>query len=150
MRFSRQEYWGGLPFPSSGDLPDPGTRPRDQTHVSHVAGRFFTTWTTREALNSNTNYMIIFRECYYFWCDSDIVIIFLKEALSFRDSNWSIYRWNYIMCGICFKAILESGWKRQWVTKGMDETRSSTNGGCRSWDPLLLFGVDTLQNKILK
>ena len=22
--FSRQEYWGGLPFPSPGDLPDPG------------------------------------------------------------------------------------------------------------------------------
>ena len=26
--FSRQEYWGGLPFPSPGDLPDPGIRPR--------------------------------------------------------------------------------------------------------------------------
>ena len=24
MEFSRQEYWSGLPFPSSGDLPDPG------------------------------------------------------------------------------------------------------------------------------
>ena len=24
MEFSRQEYWSGLPFPSPGDLPDPG------------------------------------------------------------------------------------------------------------------------------
>ena len=24
MRFSRQEYWSGLPFPFPGDLPDPG------------------------------------------------------------------------------------------------------------------------------
>ena len=24
MRFSRQEYWSGLPFPSPGDLPDLG------------------------------------------------------------------------------------------------------------------------------
>jgi len=24
MGFSRQEYWGGLPFPSPVDLPDPG------------------------------------------------------------------------------------------------------------------------------
>ena len=24
MGLSRQEYWGGLPFPSPGDLPDPG------------------------------------------------------------------------------------------------------------------------------
>ena len=28
MGFSRQEYWGGLPFPSPGDLPDPGIKPR--------------------------------------------------------------------------------------------------------------------------
>ena len=27
MGFSRQEYWSGLPFPSSGDLPDPGIKP---------------------------------------------------------------------------------------------------------------------------
>ena len=26
--FSRQEYWNGLPFPSPGDLPDPGVEPR--------------------------------------------------------------------------------------------------------------------------
>ena len=24
MELSRQEYWGGLPFPSPGDLPEPG------------------------------------------------------------------------------------------------------------------------------
>ena len=28
MGFSRQEYWSGLPFPSSGDLPNPGIEPR--------------------------------------------------------------------------------------------------------------------------
>ena len=27
MEFSRQEYWSGLPFPSVGDLPNPGTEP---------------------------------------------------------------------------------------------------------------------------
>ena len=27
MRFPRQEYWSGLPFPSPGDLPDPGIEP---------------------------------------------------------------------------------------------------------------------------
>ena len=39
MGFPRQEYWSGLPFPSPGDLPDPGIEP-----VSPVlAGGFFTT-----------------------------------------------------------------------------------------------------------
>ena len=28
MEFSRQEYWSGLPFPSPGDLPNPGIQPR--------------------------------------------------------------------------------------------------------------------------
>ena len=38
MEFSRQEYWSGLPFPTQGDLPDPGREP-----VSPVlAGGFFT------------------------------------------------------------------------------------------------------------
>ena len=26
MEFSRQKYWSGLPFPSPGDLPDPGIK----------------------------------------------------------------------------------------------------------------------------
>ena len=28
MEFSRPEYWSGLPFPSPGDLPNPGIAPR--------------------------------------------------------------------------------------------------------------------------
>ena len=31
MEFSRQEYWSELPFPSPGDLPDPGMKPRSPT-----------------------------------------------------------------------------------------------------------------------
>jgi len=27
MEFSREEYWSGLPFPSLGDVPDPGIKP---------------------------------------------------------------------------------------------------------------------------
>ena len=31
MGFSKQEYWSGLPFPSPGDLPNPGIEPRSPT-----------------------------------------------------------------------------------------------------------------------
>ena len=31
MGFSRQEYWSGLPFPSPGDLPNPGIEPGSPT-----------------------------------------------------------------------------------------------------------------------
>ena len=37
MGFPRQECWSGLPFPSPGDLPDPGLEPAS----SGLAGRFF-------------------------------------------------------------------------------------------------------------
>ena len=42
MEFPRQEHWSGLPFPSPGDLPDPGIKPASPALVD----RFFT---TREA-----------------------------------------------------------------------------------------------------
>ena len=38
LEFSRQEYWSGLPFPSPGDLPDPGIEP-----ASPALAGFFTT-----------------------------------------------------------------------------------------------------------
>jgi len=31
MEFSRPEYWSGQPFPSPGDLPNPGIEPRYTT-----------------------------------------------------------------------------------------------------------------------
>ena len=40
VEFSRREYWSGLPFPSPGDLPNPGIEPG----VSCIAGRLFTIW----------------------------------------------------------------------------------------------------------
>ena len=39
MGFPKQEYWSGLPFPSPGDLPDPGIEPMSAA----LACRFFTT-----------------------------------------------------------------------------------------------------------
>ena len=42
MGFSRQEYWNGLPFPSPGDLPNPGIEPAFVESPA-LASRFFTT-----------------------------------------------------------------------------------------------------------
>ena len=41
MGFSSQEYRSGLPFPTPGNLPDPGTEPASPA----LAGKFFTTET---------------------------------------------------------------------------------------------------------
>ena len=42
MGFSRQEYWSGLPFPSPGDLPDPGIKPTSPVSPA-LAGEFLAT-----------------------------------------------------------------------------------------------------------
>ena len=42
MEFSRQEDWSGLPFPTPGDLTDPGIKLRSSVSPA-VAGRFFIT-----------------------------------------------------------------------------------------------------------
>jgi len=41
MDFSRQEHWSWLPFPSPGDLPNPGVTPVSLVSPA-LAGRFFT------------------------------------------------------------------------------------------------------------
>ena len=38
MGFSRQEYWSGLPFPSPGDLPNPGIEPTSLTSLALAGG----------------------------------------------------------------------------------------------------------------
>ena len=42
MAFSKQECWNGFPFPTPGDLPDPGIEPESPV-ASALAGGFFTT-----------------------------------------------------------------------------------------------------------
>ena len=62
---SRQEYWGGLPFPDPGNLPDPGTKPTSLLSPALV-GRFFTTSATWEAK--------VFINCFKlgWWVDRDL------------------------------------------------------------------------------
>ena len=61
MGLSRQEYWTELPFPLSGDLPDPGIEPVSLMS-SAFAGVFFTSSATWEAPKKPTIYKI--SSCY--------------------------------------------------------------------------------------
>ena len=60
-RFSRQEYWSGLPCPPRGDLPNPGIKPISLMSPA-LASRFFTTsatWETREMPTHVINYYVL-------------------------------------------------------------------------------------------
>ena len=49
MEFSRQEYWGRLPFPTPGDLPYPGIELASLGSLAW-AGRFFSNSATNQVL----------------------------------------------------------------------------------------------------
>jgi len=49
--FPRQESWSGLPFPSPGNLPDPGIKLMSPA----LAGRFFTNESPGKSLLRNRN-----------------------------------------------------------------------------------------------
>ena len=55
--FTKQEYWTGLPFTASGDLPDPGIEPVSPVSPAS-AGGFFTTEPTWEARDGRSQLQI--------------------------------------------------------------------------------------------
>ena len=86
MRFSRQEYWCGLPFPSPGDLPNTGT----ELAFPALAGVFFYHWATRKAqLCHRFSQINIF--CLYimkFWLDNLLRLIKNKSKFKNCDNVW--------------------------------------------------------------
>ena len=74
MGFSRQEYWSGLPFPSPGDLPDPGTEPRSPA----LAGGFFTTEPPGKPCKIGMGVQILRCMMFYLTKDTEHLINILK------------------------------------------------------------------------
>ena len=60
MVFSRQEYWSGLPFPSPGNLPNPGIKAVTPAS-SAWAGTFFTTEPRGKAVKIATIPKLVYR-----------------------------------------------------------------------------------------
>ena len=61
MKFLSQEYWIGLPFPTSGCLPDPGIEPASPV----LASRFFTTAPLRKPKNNKTTLCVCVWVCVF-------------------------------------------------------------------------------------
>ena len=57
MEFSRQEYWSGFPFPTPGDLLDPGIKPTSLVYLA-LAGRSFITSTSGNVHNYVWQWML--------------------------------------------------------------------------------------------
>ena len=86
MGFSRQEYWSGLPFPSPGDLPDPGIEPRSPALRADAL---------LSQLPGNSIYMRRYTVLVFFF----LTYFTLYNRLQFYPPHWN---W--------FKCILFNGW----------------------------------------
>ena len=77
MGFSRQEYWSGPPFPSPGDLPNPGIKPVSPA----LAGKFFTTEPPEKP-----------KEVYVSFINQHININLQPQKVNFEWSSYTTYR----------------------------------------------------------
>ena len=77
MGFSRQEYWSGLPFPSPGDLPNPGIEPG----FPALQADALPSESPGKAQCHNTGYLIeIIRNCRKTGQDEQIELLALGRA----------------------------------------------------------------------
>ena len=74
MGFSRQEYWSGLPFPSPGDLPDPGIKPTSPVAPALQADTLLTTQALGKP-ESSRNYTKEWQPSTDFKSGSDLAIL---------------------------------------------------------------------------
>ena len=88
MEFSRQEYWSRLPFPTLGDLPDPGIKPRS----SALAGRILYHDATWEPL------------LWLLWCDE-------KKDMHCSRHHFSS---SLLIAKAHIKPWLSCAWKIEW------------------------------------
>ena len=97
MRFSRQEYWSGLPFPSWGYLPNPGVKPRSpalqvDSLPSEPSGKPTCEYIASCESSQNKRFMCVLS---YFCCVWPFVALWTvacQAPLSmgfFRQESWS-------------------------------------------------------------
>ena len=104
MGFPRQEHWSGLPFPSQGDLPDPGIKPKspalqEDSLLCKPPGKPYSELNECPVQMSSPNYpedswtylLTVFTyRCAYIWC-IPIDLQKLSNCLSWRQLEFVEY-----------------------------------------------------------
>ena len=84
MEFSRQEYWSGLPFPSPGNLSDPGIKPESPTLPAY--------WRLSETLHMWQKSLISI-SCFYNYYQISSSHVWMWE-LDYKES-WVLKNWCF-------------------------------------------------------
>ena len=90
MGFSKQEYWSGLPFPSPGDLPNPGIEPvssasQADTLTSEPPGKLVCYWDKLHILHKETEAQQL----------HNILMVTQSGTLWNQDLNPSKFTWGW-------------------------------------------------------
>ena len=89
MGFSRQEDWSGLPFPSPGDLPDPGIEPGSpaleaDALTSEPAGKPYSFYTTSSKPQTQKKHNTLFISSHL--CDRELIQEIEREGITLNNS----------------------------------------------------------------
>ena len=98
MGFSRQEYWRGLPFPSPGDLPDPGIKPRSPALQADAlpseppgkpySFRIWTNFVVTTLFNFHGILVLWSIQAYQWW-------IYFMKTIAFKIQIWCFKNWEH-------------------------------------------------------
>ena len=105
MGFSRQEYWIGLPFPSPGDLPNPGIKPGSPAFqadalTSEPPGKPFMKYRSQVFMNYNrktynslkyTIFFLLFRMSFVSDCQIPMHFPRLSLNAKFSMKNYPVH-----------------------------------------------------------
>ena len=119
MGFSRQEYWGGLPFPLLTDLPNPGIKPISIISPA-LAGRVFISSATWEVLH----HLRYFLKTVYLLCNCNKMKV-AQSCPTLCDPM------DYTVHGILQARILE--WVAMPFSRGSSQPRDWTQVSCIAW-----------------
>ena len=108
MGFPRQEYWSGFPFPSPGDIPDPGTEPASP--VSCIGRQILYHWAPGKPFNRMLLLLLLSHFSHVWFCATpETAAHQAPPSLGFsRQEHWS---------GLPFPSPMHESEKWKWKVK---------------------------------
>ena len=122
MKSSRQEYWSSLPFPTPGDLPNPGIKPTSPASPA-FAGEFFTTEPSgKPTKGTYLNIIMVIDDKR----TSNIILNNEKlKALPLRSGNKDAHSCHFIQYSLGTPRYSHHRRKKKGICTGKEETKLS-------------------------
>ena len=124
MEFSRQQYWSGLPFPSPGDLSEPGIKPfspawqaEGSLPLSHLGSRWWRCWERAQSVDARVT---------DWW---QLLWNGLLGKVTFEEATWEIGKARKAWCAAVHGVAQNRTWLSDWTTSEL----TPMNEGASVW-----------------